>query len=83
MDVKALGQRLRELRGERSKDDVVRTIEAKQGFRMSQEALRVLERGVVESPGFTILDALAREYGTTVEYIVCGVRDEPLRAAKA
>lgn len=74
MDVKALGERLKELRGERSQSDVVRAVEASQGFRMDTSSLSLLERGSVESPGARILDALSREFGVTVEYLLYGVQ---------
>ncbi|HEY3175695.1 MAG TPA: helix-turn-helix transcriptional regulator [Candidatus Polarisedimenticolia bacterium] len=74
MDVKGLAERLKVLRGDRSQDDVVRAVEAKQGFRMSQRALGFLENGTVESPGARILDALAREYGVTIEFLLYGTK---------
>jgi transcriptional regulator with XRE-family HTH domain len=74
VDVKALGERLKELRGERSQSDVVRAVEASQGFRMDTSSLSLLERGSVESPGARILDALSREFGVTVEYLLYGVQ---------
>ena len=74
VDVTQLGERLKQLRAERSQDDVVRSIEAKQGFRMSQRALGVLENAEVESPGARILDALAREYGVTIEFLLYGTK---------
>jgi len=73
VDVKELGERLKGLRGERTQDDVVRAVETNQGFRMTASALSLLERGGAESPGARILDALSREFGVTVEYLLYGV----------
>ncbi|HET6372988.1 MAG TPA: helix-turn-helix transcriptional regulator [Candidatus Polarisedimenticolia bacterium] len=81
VDVKELGERLKELRGERTQDDVVRAVEANQGFRMTASALSLLERGGADSPGARILDALAREYGETVEYLLYGVRPAKKKGA--
>lgn len=81
VDVEELGQRLKDLRGERSQDDVVRSIEAKQGFRMIAGSVSNLEMGKVKSPGARILDALAREYGTTVEFLLYGVKSKGRKTA--
>lgn len=72
MDPVEIGERLRKLRGDRSLNDVVRNIEATRGFRMDASSLSLLERGEIESPGAKILDALAREYGETVEFLLYG-----------
>jgi len=88
VDAKELGQRLKELRGERSQDDVVRAIEKNQGFRLSSAALSLLERGEIANPGARTLDVLAREYArahgpwVTVEFLLYGVKDGRRKAAR-
>ena len=72
MDVDAIGERLRGMRGDRSREDVVRSIEQNQGYRMIGQYLYLLEHGKVANPGIKAIDALAREYETTSEYILYG-----------
>jgi transcriptional regulator with XRE-family HTH domain len=75
VDVKALGERLRKLRGKRSAEAVVRSLQAKQGFMLTGHHLYIMEKGGTQNPGFKTLDALAKEYGTTVEFLVYGIKE--------
>ena len=74
VDAKEIGKRLRESRGKRSREDVVRALQEKQGFALTAQHLYVIEKGAIDNPGAKMLDALAREYGETVEYLLYGVR---------
>jgi hypothetical protein len=75
VDVKALGVRLRRLRGVRSGADVVRSLYMKQIFKLTVQHLYVIEKGRAPNPGLKILDALVHEYETTIEFLLYGTKE--------
>jgi len=80
VDVKALGDRLVELRGDRSLKDVARSIWEKQVYDLTDSAINMLEHGKVPNPRIRTIDALATEYGVSVEYLVYGAKEKRRRA---
>lgn len=74
MDVLEMAERLKDLRGDRSQEDVIRSLYANHGIELSRQTLASLEAGTTNDPRSRTVDALAREYGTTVEYILYGTR---------
>ncbi len=88
VDVKAVGERLKELRGDRSLAEVAGSIRAHQEYKIDPSTIGSAEKGEAENPGARTLDVLAREYArvhgpwVTVEYLLYGVKDRPRRAAK-
>ena len=80
VDVKALAERLVELRGDRTQRGVSRSIWEKQAFELTDSAISLLEQGKVPNPRIRTIDALATEYGVSVEYLVYGAKEKRRRA---
>ena len=80
VDVKALGERLRALRGDRAMEEVVASIQERQGESLTRQSVSLLERGAINNPGSKTLDMLAREYGVTVEFLLYGTKERTASA---
>jgi len=74
VDIAGLGKRLRDLRGERTLSDVSFSIRQNQGYGLTDSAINMLEHGKVPNPGARTIDALAREYGVNIEFLLYGTK---------
>ena len=70
MDIKKFGQRLKELRGDKSQADIVEMMIKKTGISTTAQTLGRYERGE-RKPDLEIIEALATTFGISADYLLC------------
>lgn len=70
MDIRKFGQRLRELRGNKSQTDIIEIMTKKTGIATTAQTLGRYERGE-RKPDLEIIEALATTFGVSADYLLC------------
>lgn len=70
MDIKKFGQRLKELRGDKSQADIVEMMTKMTGISTTAQTLGRYERGE-RKPDLEIIEALSTTFGVSADYLLC------------
>ena len=70
MDIKRFGQRLKELRGNKSQADIVDMMTKKAGVSTTAQTLGRYERGE-RKPDLEIIEALSITFNVSADYLLC------------